>query len=1088
MTDHRDDDEAGGIPERAERTASGARVTESGRHVTESGRHVTESGRHVTESGRHVTESGRHVTESGRHVTESGRHVTESGRHVTNRNIVPRGGMSASEHGTQEGSGAWELHGRGAYRRVEGGADELDDVTPVRPLPRALGQGEDAPGAHGDTLGAPAAPAGRAIEPDDFDVPTRRHTGEVPALARRPRDAPSGTPPGTEGERREPAEGGRREPAEGGRREPAEDPASRPPRTARPSGSHAAVSVRLDRALRGAAVLAVLGLGAVGLAQPTSVLRGGVAWLGFVFFVLTGWGAIVTRVARTDDPDAGLGAALGAAGYLAIAGVLIAAGVLTRPVVLGLIGVGFAGFAWREVTAPRAVWHRVRDGIDFVRGSPALGVLIGVLGLVACVRIVGAVAALDRNPWDDDIAYTPFVKRLLDTGDLVEPFSFRRLGAYGGQTALLALGAARGTLANVHLIDKGLGLLVALLAMVGYARERRTQPVWLGLVALVLVVLPDTAINTASYWTGVAAFLALYRSAVRARWPLVGLVAAATCTLRQNFLAVVAVFVASVLISRLVTLAGTMPLADAWRRERRAWAWVAGVALAVIVPWWIAAMLSNDTFLFPIVGGTWNHELSLKPAVTTWPQELQFLVTCCLETTPIVVIPILALVLAFAVDRRIGRPLTSLAIAATLGFVWLVNGFLGSEPFHLWRYAFGFATPLAILLVLEIGAADEARVALPPLGRWLVLAALVLQVVVGRGALPRQVLALLDDVREAAAIDRRGDPNARTEQRRYRAMQDAIPPGERAVVMLDDPALLDYRRNPIANLDTPGFASPGPQLPAFRGAEPLRAYLVAQGYRYAAFVRSERSRYCFRRPFWIERMFTDAELFQIMSAYTIDAIDSFAELATTTKVRYDDDGLVVLDLATPLREASRRLSGDDDNGGDEPTRRAAWVRALADREGLHDAWSLTTRADLRFEDGTGALRYVDGSIDDPRWYEVTHARPEPATRGTAILPVLRRAHLRVRGFGDMRLVLRAAIALNTVYTHPRLDVSLDGELLASVVADATGRYAVDVIVPRDRLADGWRDLYLVFSTIADPEKDVRDLRIARLESVEWAPP
>jgi len=843
------------------------------------------------------------------------------------------------------------------------------------------------------------------------------------------------------------------------------------------------VPAAIDRALRGVTVLAVLGLGATGLALPTSVLGGGIAWLGFLFFVLAGWGTIVTRAARAGDPDAGTRAALGAAGYLAVAGVLVAAGVASRPAILALIGVGFAGFAWREVTAPVAIWHRVRDGLGFVRANPALGVFAGVLVGLACVRMAGAVAALDRNPWDDDLAYTPLVKRLLDTGNLVEPFSFRRLGAYGGQTALAALGAARGTLANVHLIDKGLGFGVALLAMVGYARERSTQRMWLALIGLVVLVLPDTAINTASYWTGVVAFLALYRSAVREQWSLVGLTAAATCTLRQNFLAAVVVFVASVMIARLVTLARTMPMRSAWRTERRGWAMIAGVAMAVIVPWWIAAYESSHTFLFPIFDGTWNHELSLQPAVSTWPQELEFFVTCCLETSPIVVIPILALPLAFTADRRPGRPLTSLTIASALGLAFLVHGLTGGEAYHLWRYAFGFATALAIVLAIEIGAGDEAGVELAALGRYLVLAALVLQIVVGRGALPKQAIALFDDVREAAAIDRHGDPNARAEQRRYRAMQAALPAGERVVVMLDDPALLDYDRNPIANLDTPGFASPEPQLPAFRGAEPLRAYLVAQGYRYAAFVRSERSRYFFRRGFWLWRMFNDAELFQIMSAYTIDAIDNFAELATTTKVRYDDDGLVVLDLATPLGAATTREAR-----GDEPARRGAWVRALADREGLHDAWSLTTRGDLRFEDGFGGLRYVDGSIDDPQWYEVTHARAEPARRGTAILPVFRRAHLRVRGASDMRLVMRGAIALNTVYTHPRLDVSLDGELLSSAVAGATGHYAIDVTVSRDRLAGGWHDIYLVFSSIADPGKDVHDFRIARLEAVEWSPP
>jgi hypothetical protein len=373
-------------------------------------------------------------------------------------------------------------------------------------------------------------------------------------------------------------------------------------------------------------------------------------------------------------------------------------------------------------------------------------------------------------------------------------------------------------------------------------------------------------------------------------------------------------------------------------------------------------------------------------------------------------------------------------------------------------------------------------VALAPLGRWVVLAALVLQLLDGRGALPRRGIALVSDIRQAAAVDRRGDPGARTEQRRYQAMQAALPAGARAVVMLDDPWLLDFRTNALANLDTPGFASPGSQLPAFRGAEPLRTYLVAQGYRYAAFVRSDRSRYQFRRGFWLWRLFNDSELFQIMSAYMIDAIDSFAELATTTRVLYDDDGLVVLDLGSPLRDASQRAAG-----GPEPVRRAGWVRELADREGLHDAWSLTTRADLRFEDGFGGLRYVDGSIDDPRWYDVSHPPPEPARRGTAILPLYHRAHLRVRGATDMHLALRAAVALNTIYTHPRLEVSLDGELLASAVADAGGHYAIDASVPRDRLAGGWHDLYLVFSGIADPGKDLRDLRIARLESVEWSP-
>ena len=841
-------------------------------------------------------------------------------------------------------------------------------------------------------------------------------------------------------------------------------------------------SPQLDGVLRGVTILVVLGLGVAGLAQPSSVLRGGLPWMGFLLFVLSGWGATVVRIARIPDPDLGQRTALGAAGLVALAGLLVALELFSQPAVLALIGLGFLGFAWRELTAPTALWQRIRHGLGFIADRPALAAFAGVVVAFACVRLVGSVAALDRSPWDDDAAFTPLMKRLLDIGDLVEPFSVRRLGAYGGQTALQALVGARGSLASVHLLDKGLGFAIVLLGLIGYARERRTQPVWLALIALVLVVLPDTSINTASYWTGAVAFLAMYRAIVRDQWAVAGLAAAMAATLRQNFLATAVLFVACVLIIRFVALARTMPVREAWQQERRGVLLVAATAAAALAPWLVAAYCSSHAFAFPVQDGTWNHQLAIPPAAITWPAELAILVTACLEAVPLVVMPVLALVLAFAIDRRPGRPLTALAIASALSLALLVHGLAGSDPANVWRYAFGFSTVLAVALVIELGADDDSQVALPPLGRWVVLAALVLQLVIGRAAMPRQAIALFDAIGEAAAIDRHGDPSARAEQRRYAAMQAAVPAGARLIVMLDDPAMLDYRRNPIANLDTPGWASPDPQLPSFAGAEPLRAYLVAQGYRYAAFVRTERSRYVFRREPWIRRMFSDIELFQIMGAYTVDAIDGFAELATTTRVLYDADGLVVLDLATVLREASRRTLR-----GDEPARRAAWARELADREGLHDAWSLSTRSDVRFEDGLSALRYIDAALDDARW---SAARPEPGKRTTPVLPMTRRAHLRVRGTTgrDMRLVLRAAIALDAIYSHPRLDVSLDGELVASGVADATGRYAITATVARDQLAPGWHDLYLTFATTADPDREVSDPRIARLESVEWWSP
>lgn len=824
----------------------------------------------------------------------------------------------------------------------------------------------------------------------------------------------------------------------------------------------------VDRALRIAMVAIVVGLGVIGLALSGSVLRGGVAWWAFLLFVLSGWGHLVARVARARDADFGLRAAWGIAGYLAVAGALVAFDACSRPVILVLIALGVVGFAARELTVPVASWQHVVAAARWCRGQPALASLVGLLAAVAAVQIVGAIGALDRNPWDDDIAYTPMIARLLDAGDLIEPFSFRRLGAYGGQTALGALAGARDTLANVHLVDKALCFAIALLIVVAKAREHRTNPLCTVLIVLVLLLLPDIAINTAAQWAGVAMFLALYRAVEREDWALAGLVGAAACTLRQNYIVVVVLFVAIV-----IARGG---LAKARPRLQL----VAIVAFASIVGWWIGAYRSSGTFLFPFIGGTWNDNISVTPEALTWAQELYFFVWACIETQPIVVVPVLFALLVFTDDARDGRPLRSLWIASTLGFIVLAHSFAGTDPVHLWRYAFGFAIALTAIFVIEAGA-EGSVVRVPALGRWLLLVVLALQLLSTRDRLPKRYAAMIADLREAAAIDRSGDPSARVEAARYVAMQRAIPAGARVAVMLDDAAYLDFARNSIANLDTPGFASPG-ALPAFHGAEPLRSYFIDGGYRYVAFVRSHRSRYFYRREFWLWRIFNDGELFQTMSAYAIDMIESLEELSTTTKVLYDADGLVVLDLATPLRAATTRLDPDA-----ESVRRDRWFRDLAAREGLIAAWSLTSRRNIHFEDGIGPLQFVEGAIGDPAWFAAQPPREPGDLRDSPVRPLYRRAHLRVRGDADMRLVMRVAVALETVHTRPRLDVSLDGDLLTSAIADDRGRYLIEVVVPRARIADGWHDLYLVFNSVAEPGADPRDLRVARLESVHWAP-
>lgn len=183
----------------------------------------------------------------------------------------------------------------------------------------------------------------------------------------------------------------------------------------------------------------------------------------------------------------------------------------------------------------------VRDARRAVRDDPHAALLWIALGALVVWNVLGAVARLETNVHDDDIAYTPFVRRLLDTGNLDEPFSFRRMSALGGQTILQALAGIRGTLANVHLLDHGIFQLITVALVAGYVRRPEIDRFTGALLLLVIVLLPDNSINTGTYWSGVALFLAIFRTLAHVElapgrlYFVAGLLAAATCTLRQNY-------------------------------------------------------------------------------------------------------------------------------------------------------------------------------------------------------------------------------------------------------------------------------------------------------------------------------------------------------------------------------------------------------------------------------------------------------------------------------------------------------------------------------------------------------------------------
>ncbi|MDX2092136.1 MAG: hypothetical protein SFX73_30000 [Kofleriaceae bacterium] len=665
----------------------------------------------------------------------------------------------------------------------------------------------------------------------------------------------------------------------------------------------------LSSAVRAGSIILVALAGLAGIVMANSVLLGGVSWLAFLFFVMSGWGYFAVRALRVPDPDFGLRAVWGIGAFLAVAGVLLALDACNAPALQGLVGIGFAGFAWRELAAPKPLLASIASTVPFIRENPKR-LFIGIIVALAIFQLVGGVAKLGGNVWDDDIAYTAFLRRLLDIGNMDEPFSFRRLSAYGGQVVLNATAAVRGNMRNVFLIDHGLCQGLMILLVYGYARAKKLDGVWQALLILVLLLLPNTSINTASYYSGVAGFLGLYRTVIllgEARDPqlerryiaISGLLGAGVCTLRQNYIPVVVFFLGFVLIARLWKRTKDEGLRTSWIAERHLWLVLVATTAAALLPYCIAAYQSNKSFLFPLMPGTWNHGLQLTPYVWSWLQELEFLVWCCVEPHGIIVIVPLFCVLIFLKDERSGSPITSLFIANCLAFLILAHTFTSSDPLNLWRYAFGYVVTLTAMLAIEIAPSkhNPRTIKLGWLPRWVVLASLLFQVLESRVELRWRYRTMVVDLRAAIAADKTPGKVGRVEQL-YKELQHAIPEGARMMTMLDYAGYLDFSRNDVLLIDMPGWCAWG-RYPSFEGPAATKAYFLEHGIRYVAFVRPDDSAALYRRDGWMQRLYQDNEVSRIMAAYLVDTIDTMAALSYSHQILFEKEGMVVIDLEAP---------------------------------------------------------------------------------------------------------------------------------------------------------------------------------------------
>jgi hypothetical protein len=649
-----------------------------------------------------------------------------------------------------------------------------------------------------------------------------------------------------------------------------------------------------------------------------SALAAATLWAAVVVVSFVGWGdAVAAWLLPTRRLDWGLRSAIGMAALVALGGVLQLFRLATTGPVVALTIVGLAAHVIFRLRRRAEILPHVRQALAAARRAPVTTAAAVLLYAVVLYAFVGNLATPVANLWDDLEAYFVFPKALLARGALEEPFSFRRLGALGGQSFLQSFLLVGTSVGRLNGFDNGICLLTIFAMVRGQARGRRgALLVPMFFVAFFVYRLH----NVASALSGTVFFLALYR-VLDGEWPpdrpdhgratsiLAALLGAGACTLRQNYIAAVAATLAAVYALRLLdhpTARRDHP------RARRDVARAAGRTLAclclALVPWWIVSWRSSGTFLFPVSVGNARADFGVLTPVSA-ATEFQFLLFNAFYNVPVRSIALFVLAALCLDEGPRNRTLFGFVVGTGLGTLAIVHGFRTSDDVDsVSRYymAFEVACVLAIMLKCLERVDGEAK----PTPRSFIAAGLVL-VAVGiqvwdtRDAIAARFADFA--ARVPAELGQRRPPDDPADGY-YRRVQASIPARATLLETLDEPFRLDFRRNRILVCDQPGGASPSPGLPIHGPVERYEQYFRDRSIRYIAYAVGPGSpEYNMSR--WraeldkhdppVRNGHSRGTLLREMAPIYLDVYRAFDELARRHKRLFDDGVVRVLDLDAP---------------------------------------------------------------------------------------------------------------------------------------------------------------------------------------------
>lgn len=664
-------------------------------------------------------------------------------------------------------------------------------------------------------------------------------------------------------------------------------------------------SLDVRRVAVGAGVLALL---LVALATIQSPYARSFAWMAALLASFAGWGSVVNRWLTTSArADLGLRLAWGLCLVTALGGLLILTKLASKTSVFVHTGLGAAlwlvDFSASRSPARRSATARVPWAY--------LVVLAVALLLLSLQAALWTGCSLFNQSDDQPLNFT-FPQKILQASSLFDPFNPRRVTTYGGWPYVHAQWIAVAPIYTLHAPDAALSLVIVFALICGaFTRIGSARQLMLpfALAMMLLFCMQNVRVNTGSLVSGVAVFLAIYRTLT---WHAKAGSGDKAWPIGRRLLAVLALCAVCVIAFRpsnaipvclflglyFVFTYGSAVHAP-WRlAELRGFLSVGGVFslwfVLFMLPWMWLMNDSVGTPLFPLGKSNLTPGFVFLQTPASLLEGLRLVVNNFHHDKPLIAFPLFALAgiapLAMGWRDVSARALAALTLGSLGGMLAIIYSGAAFDAVAISRYYYAYAVATALAVAIGVKATPSGRVR--GLRDVVVVVAIGLQFIGSREDLRKYYGFLIDHAADAA----HAEPAWSNLTAQYRILQEHVPAGAPMAVAVDEPFRFDFARNQILSLDIPGGMGPAPGFPLKQGPEKLAEYFAAHGVRYLAVVDFTRSVELYDKNRWRNHLNFTGSYLQGEARVCVDALDSIEKLVRSRKVLHERHHMSVIDL------------------------------------------------------------------------------------------------------------------------------------------------------------------------------------------------